>query len=105
MVNLDSYKVFIEVANSGSITRASENLFISQPAVTKCIKMLESDLGTPLFDRKHNGVALNEYGRAIYEDAKKSIAKLENLEKIVNEVKAGTKGELKIADKNQITDG
>lgn len=97
MANLDWYKVFIEVAECGNITRASENLYISQPAVTKCIKMLEQDLGAPLFVRMHSGVALSEYGKAIYADAKKHIEGLENFTKIISEVKNGTKGELKIA--------
>lgn len=97
MANLDWYKIFLEVAECKNITRASENLYISQPAVTKCIKLLEKDLGVQLFKRTHSGVELTEYGRAIYSDAKSSISKLDGLQKVVDEIKSGTKGELKIA--------
>ena len=56
MPNLELYKIFIEVANEKNITRASEKLNISQPAVTKHIKNLESQLNLVLFNRtKRNG--------------------------------------------------
>ena len=97
MANLDWFKIFLAVADSGSITRASENLYISQPAVTKCIKQLENDLGAPLFFRKHNGVALSEYGKAIYKKAKQSVETLESFESLIADVKNGQNGELKIA--------
>ena len=53
MVNLELYKVFYTVARCGSLTKAAEELYISQPAVSQAIKQLESQLGTPLFKRMH----------------------------------------------------
>ena len=97
MANLDWFKIFLAVADSGSITRASENLYISQPAVTKCIKQLEKDLDAPLFVRKHSGVELSEYGKAIYKQAKQSIKTLDSFGTIIGDVKNGLNGELKIA--------
>ena len=47
--NLDLYKTFYYVARSGSITQASNELMVSQPAVSKAIKTLERDLDTTLF--------------------------------------------------------
>ena len=49
MVNLELYRVFYTVAKCGSLTRASEELYISQPAVSQAIKQLEQQLGAPLF--------------------------------------------------------
>ena len=61
MINLELYKIFYVVAEAKNITKASEKLNISQPAVTKHIKNLESQLKTPLFIRTKKGVVLNEY--------------------------------------------
>ena len=49
MVNLELYRTFVIVAKNNNITRASEILCISQPAVTKQIKKLEYQLNTILF--------------------------------------------------------
>ena len=51
MINLELYKIFVFVAKEGNITKASEKLNISQPAVTKHIKNLEEQLGVTLFKR------------------------------------------------------
>ena len=51
MVNLELYKIFALVAREKNITKASEILHISQPAVTNHIKNLESDLNIKLFNR------------------------------------------------------
>ena len=62
MVNLELYRVFYTVAKCGSLTRAADELFISQPAVSQAIKQLEGQLGTPLFNRTHRGMELSEQG-------------------------------------------
>ena len=59
MINLELYKIFFVVSEEGNITKASEKLSISQPAVTKHIKNLEDQLGNPLFIRTKKGVVLN----------------------------------------------
>lgn len=57
MANFELYKIFIEVAKEKNITRASEKLCISQPAVTRHIKNLENELNTILFNRTNrNGI-------------------------------------------------
>ncbi len=66
MINLELYRIFYVVAESGNITKASKKLCISQPAVTKQIKNLESQLNTPLFIRTKKGVILNECGQKIF---------------------------------------
>lgn len=65
---------FIAVAANGSITKASEVLHISQPAVTKSIQLLEHDIGTPLFQRIGKRIVLNDAGRAVLEDAKEIVS-------------------------------
>ena len=55
-INLEYYKIFYEVAKEQNITKASENLHISQPAISKTIKLLEEKLGGTLFVRTKKGV-------------------------------------------------
>ena len=72
MINLELYRIFYVVARVKNITKASEILNISQPAVTKHIKNLEEQLGNPLFIRTKRGVILNEYGENIFLKVKQS---------------------------------
>jgi len=66
LVNLEYYKVFYYVAKYKSITRAAEELFISQPAVSQAIKHLESTLGGSLFLRTPKGMRLTTEGELLY---------------------------------------
>ncbi len=61
---------FIKVADTGSFSKAAEQLFISPTAVVKKINILESNLGVRLFTRTYHGVALTAAGMALYNDAK-----------------------------------
>ena len=63
MVNLELYRIFKVVAEQENLTRASEILLISQPAVTKHIKNLENELNVQLFIRSKYGMILNENGK------------------------------------------
>ncbi|MET8396727.1 MULTISPECIES: LysR family transcriptional regulator [Streptomyces] len=58
-------RYFAAVAEEGSLTRAAQRLYVSQPALTKQIRRLESALGTALFTRSRGGMALTEPGRAL----------------------------------------
>jgi len=61
------YKVFTEVATNLSFSKAANVLFISQPAVSKHIKKLESEIGLPLFERKGNTISLTSSGEKLLE--------------------------------------
>ncbi|SHI75021.1 LysR family transcriptional regulator [Desulfosporosinus lacus] len=61
---------FIKVADSGSFSKAAEELHISPTAVIKQINLLESDLNLRLLDRTHRGITLTEAGKSLYKDAK-----------------------------------
>ena len=69
MYNLQ-LETFIVVADMGSFNKAAEALYITPPAVTKQINLLEKDLGLKLFNRTHRGLALTEAGKSLYRDAK-----------------------------------
>ena len=69
MYNLQ-LETFIVVADLGSFNKAAEALYITPPAVTKQINLLEKDLGLKLFIRTHRGLTLTEAGKSLYKDAK-----------------------------------
>ena len=74
MVNLELYRVFYTVAKCGSLTRAAEELYISQPAVSQSIKQLENQLGVTLFNRTHRGMQLTENGgKMIFDEVERAL--------------------------------
>ena len=83
MINFELYRIFVAVAKEENITRASEKLNISQPAITKQIKNLESQLNMILFERKSKGLKLTIAGKELYEKLKNPI---EHLNKINEEL-------------------
>ena len=84
MINLELYRIFKIVADKENLTKASEILHISQPAVTKHIKNLENELNTQLFKRSKYGMILNENGKRLYLQIKDSIEVLEKAEGLFN---------------------
>lgn len=80
MINLELYKIFKIVAEEENITKASERLSISQPAVTKHIHNLEALLNEKLFDRYNKGLRLTEIGKKIYNEIKEPLVVLEKIE-------------------------
>ncbi len=81
MTNLELYKIFAIVAKEENLTRASEILYISQPAVTKHIKNLEEALHTKLFIRSNHGIILTKEGKKIYDEIKEPMDKMFQLDK------------------------
>ncbi len=97
MANLELYKVFYTVARCGSLTKAAEALYISQPAVSQAIKQLETQLGTQLFNRMHKGMELSKQGGAlIFPDVEKALKLLNSAEDKLAELKKSATGTLRI---------
>ena len=71
-VNFELYKVFVKVADSGSLTKAAKELYLSQPAISKSIKQLEEQLGGKLFNRTTKGMELTKEGKMVYSYVKKA---------------------------------
>ena len=80
MVNLELYKIFITVANEKNITRASEKLYLTQPAVSKHIKNLENILRIKLITRSNYGINLTKQGEELYNKIKDATYLLINIE-------------------------
>lgn len=97
MVNLELYKVFYTVAKCGSLTKAAEELYISQPAVSQAIKQLETQLGTPLFNRLHKGMELSaQGGELVFPDVEKALKLLNEVEDRLAKLKNTATGTLRI---------
>ena len=84
MVNLELYKIFVVVGNELNITKASEKLNISQPAITKHIKNLEETLGVTLFKRNSRGLIFTEKGENLYNKLKEPINEIIEIDKNFN---------------------
>lgn len=68
-MDFNQLKSFVTVAHQGNLTQAAERLFLSQPAVSAQIKAIETDLGTPLFNRTSNGMTLTRAGEVFLPEA------------------------------------
>ena len=79
-IDFELYRIFYVVANHQNITKASEELHISQPAISKSIKNLEEKLGGNLFVRTKRGVVLTEEGKEFYTYIKQAIEYINNAE-------------------------
>lgn len=60
------YEVFLSVASKLSFSKAAEDLFVSQPSISKHIKILEDQAGVALFERKGNSISLTKSGEKLY---------------------------------------
>ena len=79
-IDFELYRIFYVVANHKNITKASEELHISQPAISKSIKNLEDQLGGQLFVRTKRGVVLTDEGKEFYNYIKQAIEYINNAE-------------------------
>lgn len=89
-MDLKQLRAFVTVADVGSVTRASTILNIVQPAVTRQLKLLEGDVGTPLFERARHGMTLTDAGKTLLTHARRI---LDELERAKAELQPG-KGEI-----------
>ncbi|MCA9041400.1 MAG: LysR family transcriptional regulator [Planctomycetaceae bacterium] len=80
-MEFDQLRYFLKVAERGSFTRASEELLISQPALSRSIQKLEDELGQPVFERKTRSVSLTEAGTLLQ-------ARAQQILQIIDDTKA-----------------
>ena len=94
--NLSSYRIFYTVANTGNISKAAKELYISQPAISKSIQKLEESVGCKLFSRSSRGVVLPDEGKLLYEHVSEAFETLTmGEEKLKRSIELGV-GHLKI---------
>lgn len=76
-MQLSQLMYFVTVAEQGSINKAAEKLFVTQPNLSKAIGNLESELKVRIFDRTNKGVILTEDGKKLYEYARTILNQME----------------------------
>jgi DNA-binding transcriptional LysR family regulator len=103
--SLNSLLVFHEVAKHKSFSKAAEELFISQPAVTKHIKELERKVGMVLIRRGKGGFALSEAGRMLFNYTHKISSDLLKIEDLLEELKEDYQGVLRIGTTESYSKG
>ena len=102
-IDLELYRVFYMVAKNKHMTKASEELHISQPAISQSIKKLEEQLGGALFLRSNKGMELTKEGEMFYEYVKGALELIHNAENEFTSFKDLSKGEIKIGCSTTLT--
>ncbi len=75
-MELDQVEAFVAIVRQGGFSRASSTLHLSQPAISRRIRLLERELGAPLFERTHAGARLSDAGRAFLPHADALLASM-----------------------------
>ena len=94
--NLDLYYIFYIVSKEGSISKAANVLFISQPAITFQIKKLEDQLGVSVFTRTKRGMVLTDEGKVLFDYVKNGIDNIRNGENALSNLKNLDSGTIRI---------
>jgi Transcriptional regulator len=95
-VNLEWYRVFYWIAKTGSLSKAAEQLHITQPAVSHTVKQLESALGGQLFFRTPRGVTLTAEGAVLLQYIEQAFQSVQIGEKAIAEMNNLNTGEIAI---------
>lgn len=96
MVNLELYRVFYVVAMTGSLTKAANELFISQPAVSQAIKQLEGQVGGQLFVRTPKGMKLTGEGNMMLAYVSQAMTLLSEAQDKFNQMTKSAVGTVRI---------
>jgi len=100
-MELYQLRTFLAVSEEGNLTRASEKLFTSQPAVSGQIKLLEDELGMRLFERSSRGMALTHQGRLLHDKAKRIVDAARDFKHSAENLRGAVTGELVIGLNNR----
>lgn len=85
-MNLNQLKYFYTVCMYGSLSDASEYLYISQPSLSSAIKSLETEFGVSLFNRRYKGMELTTEGKVLFEMCKDILSRTDQLENIMKDL-------------------
>jgi LysR family hydrogen peroxide-inducible transcriptional activator len=95
-MELHQFRYFVTVVREGTFTRAAERLYITQPSLSEQIRKLETELGSPLFQRLGRRLALTSAGEAFLPHAERVLLEVEQARARVQEVRGLRLGRLSI---------
>jgi DNA-binding transcriptional LysR family regulator len=101
-MDIGSLHAFIEVADAASFSGAAERLHLSQPAVSKRIAALESELGAPLFDRTGRRVRLTQSGQALLPRARDLLVEVADIKRQIANLSLTVSGTLTMGTSHHI---
>ncbi|WP_051974828.1 LysR family transcriptional regulator [Cupriavidus necator] len=96
-MRIDDLRVFLLVAQHGSLHRATRHLGLTQPAMSKALARLEADAGMRLFDRSSRGVTLTPTGQLLLEHARSVVLATNELEGAIEAQRTARSGKLRLA--------
>lgn len=96
-MNYNRLRYFYEVARMRNITKAADELYVSQPALSKQISSLEKELGAPLFRRTGRGLILTQAGEHLYKECELIFSREAQIEDIMGEIQKLYSPRLKVA--------
>ena len=96
-MNLSQIEVIVEIARAGSISKAAQNLYISQPGVSKILQKFEEEVGVQIFERGSTGVRLTPIGRRFVDNAQDVIDQAGKLEELFGSKSTSLTMELSVA--------
>ncbi|MGJ8648196.1 MAG: LysR family transcriptional regulator [Marinomonas colpomeniae] len=102
MIDIAELLTFIKVAETGSFSEAGTQLFVTQPAISKRIAALESNLGVRLLDRIGRQVQLTEAGIRLLPKARKMAEDLQDIKRSMSLQMEGVSGELRISTSHHV---
>jgi DNA-binding transcriptional LysR family regulator len=91
-MDLKQLRAFLTVAEMGNVTRAAEILHLVQPAVSRQLRLLEEDVGAPLFERERHGMVLTDAGQALIGYARRALLELDRARVEISGVGTGVAG-------------
>lgn len=101
-MDINNLKAFIAVADKRSFSRSAEVLHLTQPAVSKRIAALESELDTRLFDRVGRQVHLTEAGHVLLPSARQISSELDRIEDLIANLGREVSGKLRIVSSHYV---
>ncbi|HIQ37020.1 MAG TPA: LysR family transcriptional regulator [Desulfocapsa sulfexigens] len=103
-ITLRQLEIFIAVAETAQVTKASKKLFVTQSAVSMALAELENQLGGSLFDRHGRSLLLNERGRYLLPLSKEILCQVGNVENIMSEKNDTLSGRINVVASTTIGD-
>jgi DNA-binding transcriptional LysR family regulator len=101
-MTLHQLRIFLTVAQSSTLTRASKQLGLAQPSLSKQLAGLEDSVGTRLFDRGHNRLILTDAGRVLLRHAQNVLREIDEAEAEMREFAGGKRAIVRVAGLNSV---